>query len=120
MAQSITITIQNDVKATLLLDYFCRRYGYKSDIPNPNFNDITDIPNPAYDDQLPIDPITNPFTIPNPDFDDTITIPNSETKKMFVKRFTIRWWREVAAAGWQKEQQALADTEFHENNITID
>jgi hypothetical protein len=120
MAQSITITIQDDAKAILLLNYFSKRYGYKDDIPNPDFDDIAEVPNPAYNDQIPIDPITNPFVIPNPDFDDNVTIPNPETKKMFLKRFTIRWWREAAVAGWQKEQQAIADAEFNDTNITID
>ena len=98
MAQSITITIQDDAKAAILLKYACMRYGYKDTVNNPDF-----------DAELPEDPQTNPSTIPNP-----------ETKKMFVKRWTIRWWREVAIAGWQKEQQQLADAEFDETNITID
>ena len=82
MAQSITITIQDDVKAILLLDYFCRRFGYKDIINNPGFDDRVDIPNPTYDDQIPEDPTTNPSTIPNPDYDTDVTITNPETKKM--------------------------------------
>lgn len=97
MPQSITITIQDDAKAILLLDAFCIRFSYQSDIPNPLF-----------DDQLPIDPIENPLTIPNP-----------ETKKNFVKRLTIEWWRGEAAHGRRKEMDQSFIDEFNDQTIII-
>lgn len=98
MAQSVTITIQDDAKAVLLLDAFCIRYGYRDTIDNP-----------AFDDEQPVDPETNPLTIANP-----------ETKKQFLKRWTIRWWREVAVAGSQKTSLIQANLDFDEANIIID
>jgi len=98
MAQSITITIQNDTKAVLLLDAFCSRFGYKATIDNPSF-----------DDQLPVDPTTNPLTIPNP-----------ESKKAFLKRLTIIWWRETAIHGQAKVDRATLEASFNDTTIIID
>lgn len=98
MAQSITITIQDDAKAVLLLNAVCFRFGYQDDIPNPLF-----------DDQLPIDPIENPETIPNP-----------QTKKQFVKEQTIIWWRQEATQGRRKENEVALIAEFNDQTVIID
>jgi len=97
MAKSITITIDSDVHAAKLLQYFCARYGYQDLVANP-----------AFDEMLPEDPETNPSTIPNP-----------ETKVAFVKRLTIEWWRGEATHGKRKvDDQAIID-EFNDTNIVI-
>ena len=75
MAQSITITINDDIKAQKLLDYFCLRFGYDEG--------------------------------------------GAETKKDFVKRLTIEWWRNEAIQGKRKEQDAGFMDEFSDSNIII-
>lgn len=98
MAQSVTITIQNDAKAITLLDYFCKAHGYPSIVSNP-----------AFDDEQPVDPQTNPLTIPNP-----------ETKKQFLKRYTIQWWRNEGERGQAKEDKQASLIKFNSDNIVID
>lgn len=98
MAQSITITIQNDAKAIELLNAFCFRFGYQDTIANP-----------AFDDLLPVDPQTNPLSIPNP-----------QSKKNFIKENTILWWREIAVHGKRKEMEQSFVDQFDEGNIIID
>ena len=98
MAQSVTITIQNDAKAIILLDAFCYRFGYQEDVPNP-----------AFDDQQPEDPQTNPLTIPNP-----------QTKKSFLKEMTIDWWINTAGHGQRKMNEQAVNDVFNEGNIVID
>jgi hypothetical protein len=98
MAQSITITIQDDAKAIKLLNYFCKRFGYQDTIANPDFNS-----------ELAEDPVTNPTTIDNP-----------ESKKDYLKRYTIRWWREEAKHGMRKENESTIEADFDEGTIIID
>lgn len=106
MAQSITITLQDDLEAQELLDNFCYRYSYEENISNPNYNMNEWIPNPDYNDQLPEDPVTNPVIIPDPTYDPNETIPNPETKKQYMKRVIIEWIREEANQGEQMEAYA--------------
>ena len=120
MAQSITITIQDDAKAILLLNYFCSRFGYSDTIRSPTFSPDVEVFNLDFKDQLPENPETNPRFIPNPDFDDVEFIPNPETKVAFVKRLTIDWWRGQAAQGKRKEEDEAIAAEFSEANIIID
>jgi hypothetical protein len=98
MAQSITITIQNDAKAVLLLNAFAKDMGYEETVENP-----------AFDNNEPVDPETNPTTIPNP-----------QSKKVFLKKMTIKWWIERARSGKYAEEYQAVLNEFNDVNIVID
>ena len=58
-----------DDKISEVLNAMGSQYRYQAEIANPDF-----------DDQLPVDPVTNPQTITNP-----------ETIAMFVNRKTREW-----------------------------
>jgi hypothetical protein len=96
MAQSITITIQNDAKAVLLLNAFSKDMGYTETIENPDF-----------DNNEPADPETNPETIP-------------QSKKAFLKKVTIKWWIERARSGKHADLYNDVLDEFNDVNIVID
>lgn len=119
MAKSLTITIQDDVKATWLMDGFIQGKNWTEQVPNPNYDPVTDIPNPAYDDQIAEDPVTNPSTIPNPNFDDVVEIANPITKLTFLKMWIIEQIRVQAVIGHTQIANAT-ETDEAFNNIVID
>ena len=73
---TITINIPTD-KEDWVLDGFAIRFGYPAMVDNPD-----------YDDQLPVDPETNPLTIDNP-----------ETLQAFAKRMIIHMIKSEANVG---------------------
>lgn len=96
MAQSITITINDDLDAIELLDKFCYRMNYREQIPNPDF-----------DPQLEIDPITNPQEIDNP-----------KSKKNFWKEKVIEWSLGNAIAGEEKLLKQTNINKYTSMNIS--
>lgn len=83
MAQSLTITLDNDIDGADLLDNFCYGDGYVDQIANPNF-----------DPELPEDPDTNPELIDNP-----------ITKKEYLRQWVIIQVKE----GAKQRELNLAD-----------
>lgn len=73
---TITINIPVD-KEDWVLDGFAVRFGYPTQVPNPD-----------YDDQIPVDPVTNPVMIDNP-----------ENKQAFAKRMIIHMIKTSANDG---------------------
>jgi hypothetical protein len=73
---TITINIPVD-KEDWVLDGFALRFGYPLQVPNPD-----------YDNEVPIDPVTNPVTIDNP-----------ETLPAFTKRMIIHLIKSEANTG---------------------
>ena len=119
MAKSITITIQDDVKAAWLMDGFIQGKPWTILVDNPNYDPNETIPNPAYDDQIAEDPVTNPSTIPNPDYDPNQTISNPVTKLDYLKSWIIEQIRLEAIKGHTAIRNAEeADEAF--NNVQID
>lgn len=97
MAKSMTITIQDDVKAAWIMDGFIVGKDWAQYITNPD-----------YDDQIPEDPITNPATIPNP-----------VTKLDFLKSWVIEQVRLEAIKGHTYLRNVEEANEAF-NNIQID
>ncbi len=75
-----------DDKISEVLNAMGSQYRYQTEIANPDF-----------DDQLPVDPVTNPQTITNP-----------ETIAMFVNRKTREWLIENVKAHNAKIAAAAA------------
>ena len=92
---TITINIPTD-KEQWVLDGFKIRFGYPEQVANPD-----------YDDQLPIDPVTNPQTIDNP-----------ETLPAFVKRMIIHMIKNEANTG--HNQTSMEANAVIANDVTLD
>ena len=80
---TITINIPTD-KEDWVMDGFAIRYGYQSQVDNPDFNN-----------QIPVDPVTNPLTINNP-----------ESLPAFCKRMIIHMIKTEANVGHNQVSMA--------------
>jgi hypothetical protein len=78
MAKVLTFTFNNDTKALRIFDAFCENHKYED---NKLKNE-----NPEFDDELP-ESETNPLYV------------NIETKKDFIQRLTMKWWKRSAIKG---------------------
>lgn len=91
----ITINIPVD-KEDWVLNGFAIRFGYQLKVTNP-----------AYDNELPIDPVTNPQTIDNP-----------ETLPAFSKRMIIHMIKAEANTG--HNQNSMEANATIANSVTLD